>query len=240
MFLQKKKMKITAATLSILLLGCSIPNSIYASEYMNDTSIQSYNQNISKAAQNLEKYVTLENNQYKLNLPSDINNKIDSTQLQIYKEYINTMNSIIIENNIQNVSLENGFTLEISDNYCKQVAKEQGIKDSDNKISPINNSFKSKKRMAYSFAARRSSNGISKFRWTKGGFDWWLTGYQAGLVVAAGGGGASFLCGLIPGIGWAAAASIATSMATFAAANSVSHGVKISYRFQKYLRITPQ
>lgn len=183
-------------------------------------NLNSYSQKISTLSKNLERYVRLDDNQYVLDIPNDQMNNITVYEVNEYTNYLNSMNNIIKENNIENVSLKNGFMLQVSDSKAMDVAKANGININEKEISTY--------------------AGISKFRWTTGGFDWWLTDFQAGLVIVGASTGAGVLIGLVPGLGWKLALSVANAVISFAASNSIRNGMKISYRAGKYLRIYPQ
>lgn len=225
----KKRAKKSIA-LALVGVTVAIPMSNTVSAMENEREIHSkkiesdfkdsYGEHIGDIAKDIKQYVELKDNQFILNIPKDKIDGINSSQLNEYKEYLNTMNKIIEENNITDVSLEGGFTLEISDSMAMEAAKDAGVDVPDSLISTY--------------------AGISKFQWTTGGFDWWLTDFQAGLVIVGATAGAGVLVGMVPGIGWKVALSVANAVIGFAASNSIKNGIKISYRFNKYLRITAQ
>ena len=143
----------------------------------------------------------------------------------IYNDYINLLNNIIVSNNIKNVT-EDGFSLQISDEMAIESAKINNIEITDEMKSLAENMTK--------------ASGRSELKMYKNGFDLWLNSFQTSLVAVGGSAALGFLVGLIPGIGASLAGTLLAAILPVISGEYCPNGIFVSYRFNQYLRVRPQ
>ncbi|MFD4707504.1 hypothetical protein ACFWM3_22005 [Gottfriedia sp. NPDC058432] len=140
--------------------------------------------NINLVSDFLEEYILLENNQYKLEIPQNIQNQLSSQAISSVNSYLSMMNDVINTNNIENVT-EEGFTLELTDSQLSNKLEQQGLDPLD---------------------TLTDKKGVTKIKFHKWGMEIWMSQALVKTLGGIGIGGAGIMLGIVlPGIGvWAA------------------------------------
>lgn len=93
-----------------------------------------------------EPYVNIKNNKYVLEIPSNIKKSINKDDLVFANKHVKDLNNLLVENNIKDVSIENGFTIIIDESKIDGISNDISI---NNGISKLNNSITMSSKSAY-------------------------------------------------------------------------------------------
>jgi len=133
--IKKIQTLISGVMLSSLLLGIGVPAQQAFATTNTKTSIKTgvSTKIQSKKLASFESYVRVVDNKYVLEIPSSIKNSINKNDLQLAKDRVVTLNNLIAQYKVKDVSVANGFTININDSKLASTSTSNLI---NNVMSP--------------------------------------------------------------------------------------------------------
>lgn len=199
--------KLSLLTVAGTILTTTIAPSINAFAYENNINQEKSNFN---EFEKYKEYIKVIDNKYVLDPSVENSNSLDLEKLKRQLEFTN---SIIDKYQVKDVSLENGFSIYVSDSQISNQLRAEGIN------APL--------------ALQRA--GVTKVQFYWWGFYLYLSSYWTSLAMTAGVGGIMGGIGALlgGGVGAGVAVGVAGAVADFVVSNSerAQRGCVVSYNY---------
>ncbi|MDF1617686.1 hypothetical protein [Petrocella sp. FN5] len=207
--------------LCMVIMIASVNTELHAAKDQNSSfmlyeNYEKYSDDMSE----IQKYVTIKNGQYKLNLSKEVRKLFNKESISYAKQHVQALNNIIIQNEINNLSLEQGFTIAITDEKIIKAYDDAGFdtKAMINDQSIMSENLTIERLTTYSRSSRTplTTGGVTKITFMWDGIEIWLSSTATRLVVVGGAGALSglFAYALVPSVVTAAIAGSVGSIAS--------------------------
>lgn len=182
----KKLKTIIALTLVLVMVFVTSISTFAANTTAESTDATAISANVGltkSTIDEIDQYIKIENNQYVLVLPKNVEKKMTESQLTAIKQSINTTNNLI-----KNSSVSIDSTTKTA---IHTVPDQQILKSDVNTVNPM---------VTY--------GGVTKVVFYWWGFQLYLSSSMVRYIAIGGVGAISAILALIPGVGWSIAAAI--------------------------------